>query len=171
MGAVVSGLIGAVIAAALVALADRGQKPAQAIIEGWRMLRPGWLLNFATAGSAGMAALFGYIFLFVGSSRPDADIQTPYAVILILAFGMAAIYVAWTSYGRTIMWKGNELRVRTSLGREMVCRISDIRSVTKSEMLGEYRLTFHDGSTLRLSAYFHGVKELVARLPKRARQD
>jgi hypothetical protein len=54
-------------------------------------------------------------------------------------------------------------------GHERVRRIPDVSRVRKSALTGDYRLTFRDGSTLWLSAYFHGSKELVKRLPKRAR--
>ncbi|WEJ98387.1 MAG: hypothetical protein P0Y59_15720 [Candidatus Sphingomonas phytovorans] len=167
----ISGLIGAVLAAALCLIAERGQKRARANAEGWKTLRPGWLINATVTGMAAMAAFCGYLRFFVGSSRPDADTQMTYALILVIAFGLAALFGMWTNYGRTIMWKGDQLRLRTIFGHDAVRRISEVRSVTKSEMRGEYRLMFHDGSTLWLSAYLHGANELVAKLPRRAGND
>ncbi len=167
MSALVSGMIGGFVAATLVAVALRRQRPARKSADGWKTLRPGWLVNATIVGGACSAAFTGYILLFVGSSRPDAETQMTYALMLFIGFALATAYLAWISYGRTIMWKGDELRVRTSFGHDFVRRISDVRSVTRSDMLGEYRLRFRDGSTLRLSEYFHGAKELVARLPER----
>ena len=169
MSALVSGLVAGAATAVLVAAARRSQKPARRSAGGWKTLRAGWLLDGTIVAGAGAAALTGYVLLFVGSSRPDADVQMTYVLLLFIGFAVATVYSAWLGYGRTIMWKGNQLRVRTVLGHGVVRRISDVRSVTRSERLGEYRLTFEDGSTLRLSADMHGSKELVARLPGRAR--
>ncbi len=94
-----------------------------------------------------------------------------YALLLAVAFGFAAFYLAWSSYARIIMWKGNELRVRRTLWRDEVHLISGASSVKRSEALGEYKITFEDGAVLRISAYMHGAKDLLARLPARAQDD
>ncbi len=166
-----SGLIGALGAATLFAVAERWQKPARRTADGWRVLRPGWLINFVLAICAGLAALMSYIVLFVGSSLPDAETQMAVGALVAGGCWLACIYYGWTSYGRTILWKGNELRVRTIFGRDRVRRIPDVAKVSRSEALGEYKLTFKDGSTLWLSAHLHGSKELAKRLPKRASTD
>ena len=161
------GLLGAVLAAALLALSNRMQKPARKNAGGWKVLRPGWLVNAAMLGLAAIATLAAYILL-VGSSLPDAATQERFAAMLMLGCGSASLYYLWTGYGRTILWKGNELRVRTIFGREQVRRISDLSRVGRNEMLDEYILTFKEGSGLRVSAQFHGTRDLVKRLPKRA---
>lgn len=162
MSGVVTGLVGGAVAFALVAIAERKEKLARTNSGGWKTLRAGWLMNGITLGCSGFAVLMGYFLLSGGSTRPDADTQNIAALLLLLGFGAGAFYFAWIGYGRTIMWKENELRVRTRFGRETVRYISDLSSITKSELRGEYRLTFRDGSTLWVSAYFHGAKELAA---------
>lgn len=122
-------------------------------------------MNFAIIGCIGFVGFTGFFLLSGGSSRPDADKQNIFALALLIGFGVGAFYTAWACYGRTIMWKGKEIRVRTRLGTEIVRHLSDVLLVTKSEATGEYRLKFRDGSTLRFSAYFHGASELVAQLP------
>ena len=170
MGAVVSGLLGGVVFAILVTLAARTQKAARTNSEGWKTLRPGWLLNGMIVACIGMAVL-AYYFRFCAVSVRDASTQLTSAYIIIIGFGMAAAYLAWISYGRTIIWKGNDLRVHTITGHDIVRRISDVFSVTKNEFHGEYRLIFRDASMLRFSAYFRGSTELIARLPKQAKAD
>jgi hypothetical protein len=165
MSAIVSGLFGAVVAFALVTIAERRQKSATTLHDGWKALRPGWLINGAIVGCTAFAALMGYFLLSGGSSRPDAATQNGYAVLLLTASVAGAAYIAWTTYGRTVMWKGNELRVRSLSGCETVQRISDVTSARKSEMLGEYRVRFRDGKRLWFSAHLHGANELVAKLP------
>lgn len=168
MSAVVSGLIGGAIAFGLVTLANRTQKSAAIAQDGWKALRTGWLINGGITGSAALAALFGYFLGSGGSALPDAQTQNGMAALLLAAFTGYVIYMAWMVFGRTIMWKGNELLVCTMAGKVAKNRISDVTDVRKLEFLGEYRLTFRDKSSLRFSAHLHGANELLDRLPSRA---
>jgi hypothetical protein len=162
-------LIGGLMAFALVTLAVRNQAGARRNPDGWNILWPSWLLNGLIVASSALALLMAWDLVEGGSTRPDARAQNGYALLLLIASAAAAAYFAWTSYGRTIMWREDELRVRSRLGTEVTRNISDICSVGKSETLGEYRLTFRDGSTLRISTFLHGAAELAARLPGKAR--
>jgi hypothetical protein len=164
MSAVVNGLIGGAVAVVLAAVAQRGQRSARIGADGWRLLRPSWLLHGTFFGCSAFASFITGILLSGGSSRPNADTQNLYAVALGAGFGLCALYVGWTTYGRTVAWKGKELRVRTAFGRESVRRFSDVRSIKKSESRGDYRVSFLDGSTLGFSAYLHGAQELAERL-------
>lgn len=168
MSAVVSGLIGGAIAFGLVTLAERTQKSAAIVHGGWKALRAGWLINGCIVGSAALAAFFVYFFFSGGSALPDAKAQNGMAALLLAASTGYVLYLVWIVLGRSIMWKGNELRIRTVTGKETTRRISDVTHVMKHETLGEYRLTFRDQSTLRFSAHLHGAKELLQRLPRRA---
>ena len=168
MSAVISGLVGAVIAVALATLAQRKQRSAATDREGWKALRSSWLLNGTFVACVAFTALIAVFLLSGGSSRPDAPTQNLYALGLAVAFGLGAIYLGWTTYGRTIAWNDTELRVRMISGRETVRSISDVQSVSKSDARGDYRIMFRDGSKLVFSAYMHGAKELVASLPQNA---
>lgn len=168
MSAVVSGVVGAVVAFGLVSLAERTQKSATSTPDGWKVLRAGWLINGTIVGATALAACAGHSLVTGGSSLPDAATQNSFAALLLAAFGAGALYVAWTTYGRTVMWKGDELRVRSALGSESLRRISDVSEVTKSETRGEYRISFRDGSTLVFSAHMHGAEELMAKLRQKA---
>lgn len=132
MSAVVSGLIGGVIAFGIVTLAERTQKSATQSHGGWRVLKPGWLINLTIIGGVALAALMGYFLLSSGSTLPDAATQNGFAALLLAAFIASAFYMAWTGYGRTIMWKGNALRVRAVAGKEVVRRLSDVTHVRKA---------------------------------------
>ena len=169
MSALISGLVGALVAVALAAVAQRSQKSALADGENWKALRSSWLLNGTFVACVAFTALITYFLLSGGSPRPDAQTQNLYALALAVAFGLGAIYLGWTTYGRSIAWNDKELRVRTVAGRETVRSISDVQSVRKSDARGDYRIKFRDGSTLVFSAYMHGANELVAALPKAAR--
>jgi hypothetical protein len=160
VAAIVSGVVGAIIATALVVLAGPA-RTAQADRHGWKVLRPGWLLKGCVLLSAGLALLIGGAALFAGSAREDAAAQMIGAFLLAAAFGAASAYAASLTYGRTIRWKGSEISIRRRFGPEVVRSMSSVSSVAGSEARGEYRLTFRDGSTIRLSAYLHGTAELL----------
>lgn len=164
-----SGLVGAAIAFAVGAVARRRQKPAVLRHGGWKALRPSWLSiqTVAVAGCAAFASFLAWFLASGGSTRPDAATQNAIALLLLCASLAAAAWVAWTYYGRTIMWRGDELRVRTLFGRENVRRVSEVKDVTESDFAGDYRVTFRDGSRLRFPTDFHGSRELVVRLKQR----
>lgn len=168
MSAVISGLVGAVVAYGLVSLAERNQKPAAVVSDGWKALRSGWLIKGLVVLSTAITVFIGNFLLSGGSSLPDAAKQNAIASLLLAAFAAYALNTAWIAYGRTIMWKGYELRIRSVLGRDSLRRITDVSKIKKFEGLGEYHITFRDRTTLRFSAYMHGANELVAKLPRRA---
>ena len=164
----ISELVSGLFAASLISLSERKQKPGRWNAEGWRVLWAGWFMKGTILGGAAFAALMGLFLWAGGSALPDAETQNAYALLLLIGMSAVTLYLLWSAYGRTIMWKGEELRVRTIWKTETVYRIADVSSVTKSDMRGEYRLTFQDGSTLWLSAHLHGAKELIAKLPCQA---
>ncbi len=171
MSPLLSGLVGAIIACALVTLAERRQRAGFRGAEGWTMLRSGWLIKFAILLCAVLTALIGYFFWSGGSTRGDAATQNLYALSLLLAFAAGTVYLLWTSYARTIAWKGDELRIRRAFAGEMVQRLSHVTAAEKNDVRGEYRLTFRDGSRLGISAYFDGSRELIEQLPPEAVSD
>ena len=171
MSAVISGLVGGAVAVALAAVAQRNQRSARTSADGWRVLRPSWFLHGTFLGCAAFAALIAYFLLSGGSSRADANTQNFYAVILGVGFGLCALYVGWTTYGRAIAWNDNQLRVRTIFGSEFVRPFSDVAAIKKREARGDYRIEFLDRTALVFSAYLHGAQEMVEHLLATARED
>lgn len=164
----ISELIELIVPASLISLSERKQKPARWNAEGWRVLHVGWSMHSVILCCVVLIALMGLYLWASGQTRPDAETQSANALLVLIGTSAVTLYLLWSAYGRTIMWKGEELRVRTIWKTETVYRIADVSSVTKSDMRGEYRLTFQDGSILRLSAHLHGAKELIAKLPCQA---
>ena len=171
MSAVVSGLIGAVAAIALAGLAARTQKSAAMLHDGWRGLRPSWLVHCSMVFCFGFAGVISYFLLNGGSGRTDASTQNLVACLLLAAVVGGAIYIGWTSYFITVQWKGNKIRIRPIIGRDIVHKFSDVAKVKNAEIYGVYRLKFRDGSRLWFSEHMHGAKDLAAKLPKRAFTD
>jgi hypothetical protein len=161
MRPILTGLIGAVVTLLLLRIADRRQKSARTLSDGWKSLRPSWLINFFIILSAGLAGFLAYFLANGGSALPDAEKQNAIAALILAVSGLYAVYCVWVTYGRSVMWNDDELRVRSVFEGEIVHHISDIEDVTKSELWGHYRITLRDGSRLRVNAYLHGAKELV----------
>jgi hypothetical protein len=166
MSPLLSGLVGAIIAYALVTLAERRHWAGYRGSDGWTVLRPGALIKFAILLCAVLTALIGYFFWSGGSTRADAATQDLYALSLLFVFAAGAVYLLWISYARTVAWKDDELRIRRAFSGETVQRFSDVASAEKSDSRGEYRLRFRDGSALGFSVYFDGARELIDQLPE-----
>ena len=171
MSAIVSGLIGAVAAFALVKLAERTQKSATRQLDGWRALRPSWFIHGSMFLFIGLAVVISYLLLNERSNRPEASIPNLIACLLLAGAVWGAIYVGRVNYFRTIFWKGNELHIRPIFGHEIGHRFSDVAKVTNSELSGGYLVIFRDGSRFWFSEHMHGAKDLASRLPKRAFSD
>lgn len=165
MSAIASGLVGAVVAAGLIALSERVQGPAAQRPDGWRTLRPGWLIRLCVIGCVGLFGAISYLLL---QDFPDEPMQRVAGVLLLAGAAWGGIYVATTSLLKRISWKGNQLRVSSILGEEAPRRFSDVDDVTIDTIGGGYRVKFRDGSRLFFSVHMHGAKELAAKFPKNA---
>ncbi|HEX8064286.1 MAG TPA: hypothetical protein VF535_13855 [Allosphingosinicella sp.] len=163
MAAIISGLVGA-FAATILVLIGMPNGSAEIDANGWKVLRPGWLLKGAILLCAGLAAFIASATYFAGSAREDAAGQLLCGVLLAAGFGCAGLYAAWRTFGRIIAWKGDEIRVTPLFGPGFRNPMTEVAYVRGSETSGEYRLNFRDGSTLRISAYFHGAAELLETL-------
>lgn len=161
MSAIVSGLVGALVAGALMVLAERQPQPARGHPDGWRRLSGGWLLNATIICCLAMVALPVFMLLNGGSARPDSATQNMYAVGLAFAFSVMAAAVWWVAHGRRIRWKGDDLVVRDMFGREKNYRFSDLMAFDKREGWGDYRCRFRDQQCLKFSIYLAGARELA----------
>lgn len=167
----ITGLIGGAIAAALCSLALRKQKDAEISSDGWKTLRPSFLLHGIFILGFALTSLFAYLALSGGSSLPDAETQNISLAVLLAAFAAMTIYLWWTTYAQTIAWKGRELRARRVFGKERHWSFTEIRSIKESDFRGDCRIRFNDGSGIIFSSYLHGSKQLLGRLRKSKRSN
>lgn len=169
MEPIISGLLGAAILAILAVLANATQRRASIDVDGWKQLRPSWLNVGTTITAAGGSGLFAYFLIMGGSALVDARRQNTIAFIICIVLGVFAIYNIWVIRFRKVMWRGDVIRVLYIFGREEGYRISSIRLMQKSVWRSGRRLIFEDGTTLWVPAYFHGFRELLDKVPMRAR--
>ena len=131
-------------------------------VRGWRHVKPGPMYRFGIWLGAGMTMFMAYIWLFVGSSRPDGAQQMQILYWLILAFGAGTIIVIWQGWQvrRTALrWRGDQMVWRAG-GQEVSRRFSDIVGMEKS-ILGAVTIGFSDGTRLRVDPHASHAMALI----------
>lgn len=169
MTPIIFGLISGCVAFTLIVMAERRQKSGFRDADGWKTLRPGWLLKATIIGSAIFAASIAGMLLSGGSTLPDRASQNMAAFLVLIGMIAASLVTAWTCYGQTISWKGDHLRVGRWFKIESAARISHIIAIEKSRISGEYWLRFRDGARLRFPIHLEGAADLAAALPANVR--
>ncbi len=129
---------------------------------GWRHVKAGPMHLTGVSLGAALTGLMSYVWLFVGSSRPDAESQMTILFYLIIAFGCGSIIVAlqaWMIGRRAIRWRGKS--VRFSLGGQAETReFQDIAAIQQT-LWGRVAFKFKDGAVLMLDPYAQGAGELI----------
>lgn len=161
MSALISGLIGGAIAGGLGALALRTQSDARITREGWKRLRPNWLMHFALVGCFAFVGAMGYFFWLGGSARADADKQNLWALLLLLAFAAGGIWTLFAAYLRRVEWVRGTIRVRMPWVPDRHYAFDDIVEVAPNIDGSQFKLIMRGGEIVRLNTYAHGFKELL----------
>lgn len=128
---------------------------------GWRPVKPGvvhWtaivLLLLMTAGSL-------YIWLFVGSTRYDAEKQMLILFCLIVAFALGTVLLVietcFTSSKR-VRWRDFSIKYESKSGTEQ----RHFRDITKMRRIwfGYVVLSFRDGTALQINQQATGATDL-----------
>ena len=130
---------------------------------GWRAIKASATHWAGVWLGAPLTGLFAYVWLFVGSSRADAEHQMTILFWLIIAFGLVTIIVGVTMVmiaRRAVRWRGTTIAF--TKGSQTEKRgFKDIVG-WRSTFWGRVDLRFHDGSTLWLDPYAKGAPELLA---------
>ena len=171
MSAIVSGLIGGAIATAVGTLALRTQKPARPDPKGWKRLRPGWFMHAILCGCLAFVFVMIYVFAQGGSARADAEEQNFAALLILLGFGGAGLWIFWFGYLHRIAWKGDAIRCRSPFGKDDYFRFSEVVLVDGNADQSEYKVVFADGRKLRVNAYFHGFNDFMEVMDDRFSDD
>lgn len=165
-------LIGAMATLALASI-DRRAMPGK---RGWRELRPGASYGFAIIGGTLFTLFLSYIWLFVGSARPDAESQMQVLFWLILAFGGATIItlIQYRAARRcALRWRGDILCWLDGSGAEQRRSLDDIVAIRRA-LMGAVHVLFADGAELRIDPHVRHalalIDEIDDRLEPRATQ-
>jgi small-conductance mechanosensitive channel len=131
---------------------------------GWQRVVPAPMHWTAIVLGTGMVLVMGYVRLFVGSVRADAEQQMTILTWLIIAFALGTVIVAWSLAAirrSAIRWRGAKIVWRRG-GRETEADLAALCEV-HGNWLGHTVLRFADGKVLRLDPYARGSSELLDR--------
>ena len=155
---IIAGLVAAMVVAILGAVATKAPPDKR----GWRHIAPSAMHWTGIVLGGWLVLLMGYVRLFVGSTRADAESQLTILTWLIVAFALGTIAVAVSMVAirrRAIRWRGARLIFRMD-GREHEADLTKVAAI-RSNLLGQTVLSFVDGTMLRLDPYARGSAELI----------
>lgn len=150
--------------AVVLALAAAGAQ-ARPDHRGWRPIRPGPMHWTALILSAGLTCLMAYVWLFVGSSRPDAERQMNILFWLIVAFGCGGVIAGWSILAigrRAARWRGQTIAFAGRDG-ETTRAFADVEALVPSRW-GSVKIAFRDGASLVMDPNAKGAGELLEKL-------
>lgn len=163
----VIGLVSAMVVYLLGTLAMRDAPD----VRGWRILKPGPMYAVGIWLGAGLTAFMAYIWLFVGSDRPDGAQQMQILFWLILAFGGGTIIVIWQGHQVRrlgLRWRGDQI-LWCAGGQEVSRRFSDVAGLEKS-LLGAVTISFADGTQVKVDPNASHAMALIEVLESRGSQ-
>jgi len=129
---------------------------------GWRHLRAGAMHWTALGLCVALTCFMSFIWLFVGSSRPDAAFQMTVLFWLIVAFGLGGVVagVSIIAVARSaIRWRGGEIAFAAKAGVETRA-LADIVAM-RSTPWGSVSVAFSNGAMLRVDPYATGASQLL----------
>jgi hypothetical protein len=153
----------ALLAMFVVGLLVAAGRSTSAGTHGWRQIRPGAMHWTGFGLSAALALFMGYIWLFVGSNRPDGAAQMRILFWLILFFAGGSILMGWAIVQirqAGIEWRGTVIALRRPKGVRLKHGFEDITSVRR-DWLGRVAIGFVDGTRVHLDTYATGADQLI----------
>lgn len=152
-------VVAALVMAALASLDNKNPRDTK----GWRQLKPGASYAFSIIGGVLMTLFLAYIWLFVGSSRPDGESQMRILFWMIMAFGGGTLITFFqyrAARRAAIRWRGNRLAWTGKAGVQYSRTISDAVAL-EHQRFGPVYLVFADGLKLRIDPYTMHAKALI----------
>jgi hypothetical protein len=139
--------------------------------DGWNYLSPSageWVGFFLCMGAT---CFFVYIYLFVGSDRPDADEQMFALMLLIIVSAGAAIATLLFSFVPLVRWNDECIQRRTVFLRYRTIRWEDLGELGEERRLGYLWLASTDGTRIRFSVYQNGAIALKLAVEEKVADD
>jgi hypothetical protein len=164
-----SGLTGAIVSYALARLAARPATPDRS---GWRHVRPGPMHWTGCILAGGLVGLMGYIGLFVGSSRPDAEFQMQVMYGLLVAFAIGGAACTWQMRliaRRAVSFRGKQIAFCDDRRQRVVRHFAEIAEMRNSWLYG-ITIRFSNGTSLRLDPNAVASADLCERIMSEGQQ-
>lgn len=164
-------LSAALVAMLVVAVLVVAGRNAATGTHGWRQIRPSAMHWTGLLLCGGLALLMGYIWFFVGSSRPDGAQQMRILFWLTLFFAVGSALMGWAILQvrrAAVEWRGKVIAFRTPEGDRGRRPFEEVVSVRK-DLLGRAVIAFVDGQNAKLDLYAQGADQLLEALDKAGR--
>lgn len=129
--------------------------------QGWFVISKGPAVYALAAATTALSLLLFYVWLFVGSSLPDANEQMLACVLTAAAFMIISILLLLSSMWRKVRWKHQSLEVAPMIGRAHRYKFDELQSVTCRLKAAEFLLRFDGGRPVKLSVMMKGTRELL----------
>lgn len=129
---------------------------------GWRQVAPGVSYWAAMIFALVLSGLIGWVWMFVGSSRPDGATQMRIAWWLAFLFGCGAAVMGWIILSLLrlkIEWRGETLR----WSGQTAVPMRDLESLTTTAF-GGTRLRFRNGAHLTVDGGASGASALIEKI-------
>ena len=155
-----------VIAAAVMtvqALLCRLQRRNASIRDGWRYLTPGPMVWTGLVLGIALTGLLSYVYLFVGSARPDAEFQMKVLLGLTVSFNLVTILIAYSTVVEEVRWNETEIQRRTWLFSRRAMTWPQLAAFS-IEMSGYWWIRSYHGPKIRFSPYSNGFDQLVRKI-------
>jgi len=147
-------------------LARLSARPAAPDRNGWRHVRAGPMHWAGCVLAGGLVGLMGYVGLFVGSSRPDAEFQMQVMNGLLLAFAAGGAACLWQMYriGRAaVAFRGSQIAYCDKRGNRAVRHVDEVAEMRNSWLSG-ITVRFTNGESLRLDPNASATADLCERI-------
>jgi len=130
---------------------------------GWRQIRPGAMHWTGFGLSAALALFMGYVWMFVGSTRPDGAAQMRILFWLILFFAGGSALMGWAILlirRAGIEWRGSVIACRQPDGVRHKHGFDDVACVHR-DWTGRLVIRFANGTQAKLDTYATGADQLI----------
>ena len=157
-----------VLAALVVAALGVASATAQPDQRGWRSITPSAMHWTGLWLGAALTGFMAYIYLFVGSTRPEGPHQMKVLFWLIVAFGLGTVISSisiWLVRRGAVRWRGSTITFADRTGNETQHLMDVVR--LGGTPFGRVIVAFRDGTTLRLDPYASGAAELIEKIAGR----
>jgi len=137
------------------------RRPIVADPQGWFVIRVGPGVYALTAATTAFSLLLFYIWLFVGTSLPNADEEMLACVLTAAGFMIISVLLLMSGTWRKVRWKDQSLEVAPMIGRPHRYKFNELQSVTCRLNAAEFLLRFDGGRPVKLSVMMNGTRELL----------
>lgn len=129
--------------------------------EGWHYLTPGLMEWMAVILSFSLAALLLYVYYFVGSERPDADMQMQVVSWMSIVFAVGGVVCFYFSFLASTRWNDQRIEYLVPFRSPQTILFRYITDVHYERWSESFVIEDEDGQRIRIPTFRNGVEALM----------